>query len=674
MNMKKLLILIVFLLSGIFLFAQPTQAELEKRMKAAQAEIEKLKNDPKYKDIMKNMPDMDSVMKKMPNKTLPATTKVLEPDRRILPGKNSPLLSQLPKKILNKNELGNYLNTLNVQLFQKINSTSKDSANLMAKQLSNSGETLSSAAIVAWYKNDPEAAALLAIRAATLSIDDNTSLNNCAAILSISGLENKAIPILQVLLQREPNSTTVLNNLGQAFAGLGELNTAMYYFGRCIKIAPEHPEANNTAAIICVKKGQMEQAKNYCTQSLKGGLTSEAVRTYGHLFKDNDIEKLIDIEPWKSYPFNEHDFTFPLQCEKTEDAAEIKSELDAYANRYRAFFEKYEKGYNAEMRSKAAKMNAQYASNPLANMAMLDAETVYTRRAGYAYHRISYQLLEEIYDVTIKHYKEIDTLKVELAAKQKALDKKRDKEIEACGNSNLCEVKAIASHCSQQNDLSNQYLPKFAVINRDYVSKRWRLAKEEFEAFSVYLRMAVKHNTIQYFSEEATRIAFISSPLTNGVILNDGYQVIMPYCDLTDAEIKRIDELELGDDKNCNLNIKLPLGPVKLTFKCDEFEIEGGELIKAKYNKNFRSGQTTLYAGVGVSDGIPGFKVGAVQYIFVCFDRNNQPVDIGTHGELKLNVAGVSEKIVLRTSLNTGVNFDPGPLKALTNVLPYAFK
>ena len=39
----------------------------------------------------------------------------------------------------------------------------------------------------------------------------------------------------------------VLNNVGQAFAGVGKLDSAMTYFGRCIKKSPYHPEANNTA-------------------------------------------------------------------------------------------------------------------------------------------------------------------------------------------------------------------------------------------------------------------------------------------------------------------------------------------------------------------------------------------------------------------------------------------
>lgn len=674
---KNIICLQVLLLLMNSAIAQQPPADNKKLQEDIKKKTEEFLNDPKFKAAMELAKKMSEQPVNVPDTTAKNSIKtkpvVLKPDNRKLPERNNALLAQLPKKILTRSELSTYLNTLDGQLNQKIRSRAADSVKSAVKQMGNEGENLSYAAMAAWYKNDADAAVLLASKAAAASKDNNVALSNSAAIFIMAGLENKAIPILKVLLQSEPNSSTVLNNMGQAYTDLGELDTAMYYFGRCIKIAPTHPEANNTAAVISMKKGQTEQAKNYCLQSLKGGLTGEAINTHGHLFIEDDIENLIDIEPWKSYPFNEHDFTFPRQCEKVEDAVEIKSELDAAAKKYRNFFEHYDKVYNAEMRSKAAAINAQYAKNPLANMALLDADTHYTRRAGYAYHRITTQLLDEIYAVTMKHGKEIDRLKVELEIKQKALDKKRDQEIEACENSNLCVLKATAAHCSRQNELSNQYLPKFAIVNRDYVSKRWRLAKEQFEAFSVYLRMAVKHTSMQYFSEEAGRTAFISSPLTNGELLNDGYRVIMPYCDLTEAELKNIDSLQLKDNGNCNINVELKLGPAKMTFKCDEFEIEGGEGLLAKYNKNFKSGQTTLYAGVGVATHIPGYEAGASQYVFVCFDKNNQPVDVGTHGELTLEGVGVDEKVILRTSMNTGVNFDPGPFKALADMLPYAF-
>jgi tetratricopeptide (TPR) repeat protein len=662
---------------------QPTPADYKKLLEEASKKAAEMEKDPRLKAFMEQAKKMAAQPVNTPGSdntqqpAVVANSEMLRPDSRYLPVRNNLLLSQLPKKPLTSNELKAYLFTLDAQLTQKLKTAVADSAKEIAGNLRNDGEKIAYTAMVAWYKNDVELAVMLAAKAAVLSADNNTVLSNCAAVLVVAGLGNKAIPILQVLLQREPGSSTVLNNTGQAYTSLGELDTAMYYFGRCIKIAPEHPEANSTAAVVCLKRGQIDQAKVYCIQSVKGGLTNAGINSYGHLFKESNIEKLIDPGSWKIYPFNENDFTFPEQCEKVVDAARIQAELNACKIRYKTFFDKYDKTHNAELRSKAAVLGARYAQHPAENQWMVNSTTVYTRRAAFVYHRLITGLLDDINALVLKHTAQVADLKAEYAAKQRELVTKRNGDIIACAHSNLCEVKLQATHCRQQNELANQYLPKFAVINRDYVSKRWRMAKESFQANSNMQKMGVKHNTLPYYAQETGRIGFISAPLTNGEILNDGYQVIKPYCDMTAAEMQAIDSLELKENTNCGINVEIPLGLVKMSFSCDEFEIEGGELVKGKFTKNFTSGQSTVYAGVGGSVAIPGFEAGATQYIYVCFDGNNQPVDLGTQGELELDVKGVvkgDQKMVLRSSLNAGISYDQGPLKGLSDMLPYTFK
>ncbi len=669
--MKKISLLACFyILSFATVFSQ-TQAEIDKMMREAKAEIDKLKKDPNNKELLKDIPDIDSLMNNMSKKENQSAIKdAITGNTSGLPEKNNKLLSQLPKKILTNTELSAYLQTLQTQLWQKINSGSADSARLTANQIGNDGEKLCGAAILTWFKNDAEAAVLLAIKAATLSLNDNTSLNNCAAILSMAGLDNKAIPILQVLLQREPNSSTVLNNMGQAYTSLGELDTAMFYFGRCIKIAPTHPEANNTATIICMKKGQTEAAKKYCQQAIEGGLTSEAVKNYKKLLPGNDISEEVDENPFRSYPFNEHDFKFPEQCEKIDDIATIDAELKALATMYRAMNKKLQ-DYADEKFRISKKMADQFQNNPAGNLELANSETIFTRRAGYAYHKIINPLIDAIRKIEKKQYTETRMLESELDVKKKELNRNQSAEAKACDQNNVCHVKVVAKYCRLTNELSNQYLPRFAVINRDYVKKMWRYHKEMFEALSVYARVAIRPGTFLKEAKEGERSISLMSILVNGRILGDGYELLyhdLICLDKTAEEIKRIEELEIKENYKCNLNISVPLGKgMGMKFSCDEFEIEGGLLIRTKYNKNFRSGQTTLYAGAGI---IPGFGVSASQYVYVCFDKNNKPVDGGTQGEIRV----FGEKVSLTTSINTGVKFEPGPLKPLTDVLPYLFK
>lgn len=588
----------------------------------------------------------------------------LKPDTRQLPARNNVLLTQLPKKVLSRNELLAYLNTLDQQLAQKIKSPSTAEVNLLIKESANDGETLASLAIAAWYKNDPEAAVLLASKASALSIDDDASLSNCAAIFVMAGLENKAIPILQVLLQRQPNSSTVLNNLGQAYTGMGQVDTAIHYFMRCIRLAPEHPEANNTAAVIVMKKGQTEQAKKYCTQSLKGALTSGAIKTYSHLYTYDDIGNLIDLNPWKLYTFNESDYTFPEQCENVADAAKTEMEIAAYAARYRAMNKKQDI-YAADMMSKMAGANM-FASSL----------TPHSRRAGYAYHRIVSPLVEEYFQVVASSGEKIDFLNKEYDEKKKQLSKSYSAERLACGNNSACEGKAMAKHCQLQDALSNEYLPRYAVVNRDYVRKIWRINKEKFQALSNYVKNGVRPNTIAYYGQEGGRVSSLYSDLINGMILGSGYKIIRPYCDDTHSGKMELDTLEMKENKDCVFKAGIQIWPLSMVVTCADYEITGKKLTLNPH-ENFQAGQSTVIAGVAASGTLIGFEATVTQFVSISFDNNNQPVDVRTVGKLAFDVKDIVtgvRQISVKTSLNTGLSLEPGPLRSIAGALPYVFK
>lgn len=63
-------------------------------------------------------------------------------------------------------------------------------------------------------------------------IDDPSNTdnrNNYAAMLSMCGAPQLAIPLLNSLNQRFPKNSTVLNNIGQAWFGLGDIDKANAY-------------------------------------------------------------------------------------------------------------------------------------------------------------------------------------------------------------------------------------------------------------------------------------------------------------------------------------------------------------------------------------------------------------------------------------------------------------
>ena len=137
---------------------------------------------------------------------------------------------------------------------------------------------MEASAIAAWYNEAPSQSILLLTIAAAQSNAANITLNNLAAVLNMGSLENKSLPILKYLVNIYPNSSIILNNLGQAYTGLGELDTAMVYFGRCLQREPNHPQANNTAGEIELSRGNAAAALQHFKNSLKGAYTEEAGR------------------------------------------------------------------------------------------------------------------------------------------------------------------------------------------------------------------------------------------------------------------------------------------------------------------------------------------------------------------------------------------------------------
>ena len=138
----------------------------------------------------------------------------------------------LPKRKISQQELITFLTAINTELKKKLPVEKVSAAQKIITALKGDPEKSAITGVAAWYQNAPSDALLLLTYAASKSPDDNT-LNNCGAIFNLCGLEDKAIPVLKYVLANQPDNSTVLNNIGQAYAGLGELDTAMHYLMAC---------------------------------------------------------------------------------------------------------------------------------------------------------------------------------------------------------------------------------------------------------------------------------------------------------------------------------------------------------------------------------------------------------------------------------------------------------
>lgn len=221
---KTFIICFVVSFSVQFVFAQVTQAKIDKMMKQAQEQMSKYSKDTslnsKIKTMQKNMPvnvvTQDNSFNSFTNTPY---------EHLKLPPKKQKLLDLIPKKTPSQAGIKSMAATLYAQLKKYCDKTAVANAEKMINNTSN--DQLSQLAVLLWYKNAIEEAALLSVNAVSRSPDDLT-LNNCSAILNLSGLSPYSVSFLKYALQNNPDNSILLNNLGQAYFSLGETDSAGY--------------------------------------------------------------------------------------------------------------------------------------------------------------------------------------------------------------------------------------------------------------------------------------------------------------------------------------------------------------------------------------------------------------------------------------------------------------
>ena len=195
--------------------------------------------------------------------------------------------------------------------------------------------TLQQSAIGEFYADRPEQSLLLAIEAALKDVNDQTGWNNVAAIMNMTGLQHKAIPILMNQLQTDPNNSMMLNNMGQAYLGLGDIGVAEMFLKQCLKQDPLNPEANRSMGMIKFFYEQYEEGMQYFEKELQVAYrrsTMSLLKSKNRSFNIYQLRKKRNV-PQRDF-FGElsfPDFKVPALPEKTDHTAEAKVRGESFA-------------------------------------------------------------------------------------------------------------------------------------------------------------------------------------------------------------------------------------------------------------------------------------------------------------------------------------------------------
>lgn len=324
---KKYLLTLAILFAATIAFAQPvkkpatqvkppTQKEMEDMMKEAQKAMDEMS--PEDKKMMDSMGIKMPSFKNVPKVSDKQLAEAWEDENRIVPKRSEARIASISQKV-NDATMAGYLAAIQKkiaeQLTPDVKSTGDKVINYIKLNAKNSSEAGNMADAI-WIASKPTLALYVMGKICADDPRNTDNLNNYAAMLSMHNAQQLAIPILNNLNKKFPGNSTLLNNLGQAWFGLGEITKAEKYLDSAIRIYAYHPQANYTKSFIEESKGNTAAATEAVKRSIKKSYSKEKenrLNKLGYKLKDDDLnwnfpmpQDPLGLEKfnWPGYPKN----------------------------------------------------------------------------------------------------------------------------------------------------------------------------------------------------------------------------------------------------------------------------------------------------------------------------------------------------------------------------------
>lgn len=676
--------------------AQVSQAELDKLMKEAKETLKQIGGDSMAQQKLKELEKNEKQFKQVVTSSQKGAVNT-DPTTAKFPSKQTRLLALIPKKTMSRAEVQTYAQQVYTNLKKKIAPQYVQSAEKIIAKLNNNPFRIMEAAVAAAHLNAGEEAVLLATYVASVK-PEPAVLNNTAAILTMSGLEPAAITILTSLLPQYNNNPTVLNNIGQAYAALGEKDSAMLFLGRTIRLDPSHTQANYCGGVIEASKGNNAKAIDYLKKSLEGGYNPDASRLVKFLEPDFKLSR--HAKPKVKVPeyFNIHKYMpFPVPCQSIADIPRAEAEYKAFQQMLDEEIKKVKKLLND--------FSASINSIPMNKGYMPDKNSI-MRTSFYKF------ATEMTTDIAMEHAEAIKKFSNErkrFDEEIKKLDMKYNKAAAAirqqykensncCGDGNVSCCANYQEMCNKLNALADSYLPKYAALTSD-------------------LHLKVLH-PYQNFNETAYWHYLTYSPVPPMGVLsfrNVFYGSVMDYLTAirTIAYTKTIKPCEVPppttagkreggnvEEPECPINISKKYSVFKFEMDCEKssFSINAFDEVEFIYSKDNFSKASSLEIAIGIEHKdqlviIPGYTAtlggGITESMVIEFDKDGKFSDFQIKGGVKVAADATykpedklvkkviksteawsgSEKFTYTFSMKNGFSYEDGLLRPIADAV-----
>jgi tetratricopeptide (TPR) repeat protein len=675
---RRSVLLCALLLIQLFVFAQKKSAKTDLD-KAKQMQAEGLKQmEEQLKELEKTDPKNAKMIRDMMEKEMSGESEDEENSGLATKAsvKQVAKLNTIPSQILSKAELVEWSKRSFASLLGKLSAQEKARFNTALAQCGDNAKNLEDAALLNWIKKSPKGALLYAMKATIINPDDAMLWSNLAALLNLTGNEHKAVAPLRYLQKSFPKNSIVLNNLGQAYLGLGDLTTAKRYFDSCLKYNPYHPEANHSMGLIYRFMGNTAKSNYHFERETRVCVKKPVVE---ELQKNKSEDELYEIVKSK---FLKPKNYLTLLGLNNFVVPKLPASVDESNQLYQAHLD-FQKNVQDEIK-KWGTLDANLAMNPPPQSAQRSLysyllETVLLPHLDKEKDKriIRWMQQEDVSNITFptpgsiasragqlrsKKYSE-DVMKIYAAHRYEdsVNDKKRLAEESANPRNSLAishkwaqiRIDVAIKYCQQEIELADAFLRENAGSQPIGFEERTNTIIELLNEAMSYTELAPNdvNVALQAHNLIAVYLTYLDAYSASTVIAStkaNGYKgfALNINCDMNELQAQKYELAQTTFvDAECSFKIVVPLVVAKLSFDCQKVEVEGGEILIVNVEHEFRSGNTTLAIGPGAGVDLPYISVGAKNQAFVTFDRNGNYSDAGLKGEVGVELSGYLQSV-----------------------------
>lgn len=312
-----------------------TQKEMQDMMKEMQKELDGMS--PEDKKMLDSMGVKLPSMKNIPNVSDKQLADAWKNEGGVVPKRDAARIASVPKAVTGS-KMGAYILAIQSKLGSALKTAIITTGNEIYEYIRANSKSIDEAgnmAIGLWLAGQPELALYVLGKLCVTDAANTDNLNNYSAMLSMLGAQHLAIPILNNLNAKYPKNSTLLNNLGQAWFGLGEISKAEKYLDSAIRIYAYHPQANLTKSFIEENKGNKQGAINAVRRSIVKAYSMEKenrLNKIGYLLTSENVSW---DRPMPQDPLGLEKFKWPAYPMNIAESEILEAEWDAFREKCR---------------------------------------------------------------------------------------------------------------------------------------------------------------------------------------------------------------------------------------------------------------------------------------------------------------------------------------------------